>query len=293
MSKRAAITVGYKQLNADSLRVAEEPYSLEKGGKLVSIRYDERGRVYDILRIQTPELNIGQVWENMDQTTQQLASYTISLNLDRLHPEDVGDSVTSASYDGVKREQFEFYEKLDMIDEATVSQATARGWFKEKGKPLEREKVEGKFSPTVHWPSDSKYTLSIRVKINTRDTDFAVRKIGIYDQNNNDISYYKVDPVSNKPVYFYETRFGEIDSLPVFNIDVLKTRKTRVIRSIIESNNAWIQTGLSCSWKLYRIQVETDDLNESAPMWVTEGAGAGAAAADTEGASAAMEADDN
>ncbi len=277
MAKRTAITVGFKQLNSDNLRVADEPFSLEKGGKLVSIRYDEGGRVYDILRIQTPELNIGQVWENVDQTTGQLASYTISLNLDRLHPNDVSESTDSSTFDGVKRDQVEFYEKLDAIDEATVSQATARGWFKEKGKPLEREKVEGKFSPTVHWPSDEKYNLSIRVKVNTRDTDFSVRKIGIYDQHNNDISYYKTDPVSNNRVYIYETRFGEIDDAPVFNVDILKTRKTRVIRSIIESNNAWIQTGLSCSWKLFRIQVETDESDSSTSMWVDAPSAAAAA----------------
>lgn len=265
MSKRTSVTVSYDNVIPSQLVVADDPYALEKGGKLVSLRYQDSGRIYDILRIQTPELTIGNVWDNMDQQTQQLASHTIALNLDTLHAADAEAGVqepdeSADDYDAAIRKynQFTFVQTLDAIDNAVIDKASARGWFKEKGKALEREKVEGKFSNTVHWPSEEKYTLGIRVKVNVRDYDYATRKVFIFDQDGRDISYFKLDEATNERVYSYDNaRFNSLQSSPVFNIDSLRTRNTRILRAILESNNAWVQTGLSVSWKLTNIQIET------------------------------------
>ena len=261
MSKRTSVTVSYDNFNASQLVIADDPYALEKGGKLVSLRYQDSGRLYDILRIQTPELTVGNVWDNMDQQTQQLASHTIALNLDTLHSVDAEAGVQEPSEDADelairKYNQFVFTQTLDSIDAAVIDKATTRGWFKEKGKALEREKVEGKFSNTVHWPSEEKYTLGIRVKINVKDYDYATRKVFIFDQEARDISYYKIDESSNERVYSYDSRFAALSGTPVFNIDALRSRNSRIQRAILESNNAWVQTGLSVSWKLTNVQVE-------------------------------------
>lgn len=275
MSKRTSVTVSYDNINASQLVVADDPYALEKGGKLVSLRYQDSGRVYDILRIQTPELTIGNVWDNVDQQTQQLASHTIALNLDTLHAADAEAGVQEPGEDADelairKYNQFTFVQTLDSIDNAVIDKASIRGWFKEKGKALEREKVEGKFSNTVHWPSEEKYTLGIRVKVNVRDYDYATRKIFIFDQEGRDISYFKIDDATNERVYSHESaRFASLSSTPTFNIDALRTRGTRVLRAILESNNAWVQTGLSVSWKLTNIQIEVlEGTSYGSDAWV-------------------------
>lgn len=276
MSKRSSITVSYDNFDANKLVLADEPYALEKGGKLVSMRYQESGKLFDILRIQTPELTIGNVWDNIDQQSGQLSSYTIALNLDCLHPQDIEngiEDIPDMCEDELlirRYQQSLFVETLDSIDKATVDKATTRGWFKEKGKPLEREKVEGKFSNTVHWPSDPKYTLGIRVKVNVKDIDFENRKVFIMDEQGRDVSYYKINPQTNERIYLYDERFLTIQDTPVFNIDSLKTRGSRILRSVIESNNAWLQTGLSCSWKLMNVQVETiEDTSYGDRAWVS------------------------
>ncbi len=265
MSKRTSVTVSYDNFKASQLVVAEEPYALEKGGKIVSLRYQDSGRTYDILRLQTPELTIGNVWDNMDQQTQQLASHTIALNLDTLHAADAEAGVEEPPEDADeaafrKYDQFTFVQTLDAIDNAVVDKAVAKSWFKEKGKALDRAGVSGKFSNTCHWPNEEKYTLGIRVKINVRDYDYSTRKVFIFDQEERDISYYKLDEATNERVYSYDTaRFNGLSTPAVFNIDALRTRNTRILRAIIESNNAWVQTGLSVSWKLTNVQVEVNE----------------------------------
>jgi hypothetical protein len=262
MSKRTSVTVSYDNFKSSQLVVAEEPYALEKGGKIVSLRYQDSGRTYDILRLQTPELTVGNVWDNMDQVTQQLASHTVALNLDTLHAADAEAGVEEPSEDADehafrKYDQFTFVQTLDAIDNAVIDKAVAKSWFKEKGKALDRAGVAGKFSNTCHWPNEEKYTLGIRVKINVRDYEYSTRKVFIFDQEERDISYYKLDESNNERVYSYDTaRFASLSSAPIFNIDALRTRNTRILRAILESNNAWVQTGLSVSWKLTNIQVE-------------------------------------
>ncbi len=270
---QTVVTVSYKTFDPAQLVIADEPYALEKGGKLVSIRYNQDSRTYDKLRIQTPAMTIGNVWDNTDPQTGQLVSFTLALNLHHLFTDDAQTVMENPGPDAdigtlEKFAQRTFIEKLDAIDQATIDRATEKGWFKEKGKPLEREKVEGKFSSTVHWPQDSKYTLGIRVKINLRDATEG--KIVICDQEGRDVTFYKVNPETNAWVYKHDPAYASTTAEPVFNIDAVRGRNTRVIRSIIESNNAWIQTGLSCSWKLVRIQVEVPDMSAAAASWVDD-----------------------
>ena len=276
MSKRSSITVSYDNFDSSKLVLADEPYALEKGGKLASIRYQECGKLFDILRIQTPELTIGNVWDNIDDKTGQLSSYTIALNLDCLHPQDMENGIEDIP-EGCEDEllirryqQSVFVETLESIDNVTIEKASTRGWFKEKGKPLERTGVQAKFSNTVHWPSDAKYTLGIRVKINVKDVTFENRKVFICDEQERDVSYYKIDQQTNERVYIHDERFNTVNSdTPIFNIDSLKTRGARILRSVIESNNAWIQNGLSCSWKLMNVQVETvEDTSYGQNAWL-------------------------
>lgn len=296
----SVVTVSYKTFDPANLVVGDEPYALEKGGKLVNLKYTHEGRTYDKLRIQTPAMAVGNVFNNVDDKTGQLVSFTVALNLNHLFTDDaqqVMDPPAAGASPALleKYAQRVFIEKLDSIDQATIDKAATNGWFKEKGgKPMEREKVEGKFSSTVHWPTDPKYTLGIRVKITLRDA--MENKVVISDQHGRDVTFYKVDPETNAWVYKYDDAYASTPAEPVFNIDAVRGRNTRVMRSIIESNNAWIQTGLSCSWKLVRIQVEVPDQTADAAAWVDEddapamkrrnvdtgegaaGAGAGAAA---------------
>lgn len=270
---QTVVTVSYKTFDPANLVIADEPYALEKGGKLVSLRYNQEGRTFDKLRIQTPAMTIGNVWDNMDDKTGQLTSYTVALNLHHLFTDDAQTVMEPPGPDAdvatlEKYAQRTFIEKLDSIDQATIDKATEKGWFKEKGRALDREKVEGKFSSTVHWPQDPKYTLGIRVKVNVRDTTEG--RIVICDQDSRDVTFYKVNPETNEWVFKHDAAYASTPGEPVFNIDALRGRGVRVLRAIIESNNAWVQTGLSCSWKLVRIQVEVPDVSAAAAAWVDE-----------------------
>jgi hypothetical protein len=275
MSRRTqtVVTVSYKSFNPANLLIADEPFALEKGGKLVNIKYIQDSRTYDKLRIQTPALTVGNVWDNTDDKTGQLASYTVALNLNHLFTDDA-QAVLETPKPGAdigtleKFAQRTFIEKLDAIDQATIDKAATNGWFKEKGKALDREKVEAKFTSTVHWPTDPKYSLGIRVKVTLRDIQD--NKIAIVDQQNRDITFYKLDPLSNKMVFKYDVRYADIASEPMFNIESLRNRGTTVMRAIIESNNAWVQMGLSCSWKLVRVQVDVPDADEAGSSWIDE-----------------------
>jgi hypothetical protein len=58
----------------------------------------------------------------------------------------------------------------------------------------------------------------------------------------------------------------------VFNIDALRGRN-RVLRAVLESNNAWIQQSISCSWKLINVQVEVgSSAGYASSAWATEDA---------------------
>lgn len=262
MAKRTVTTVLYKQFNAENLVVADEPYATPKGGKMISLKYKDKTRLNDILRLQTPSLTLGTVWDNMDPSTKEQFSYTVALNLDQLRPGDV-DNVTeepsesASDSEKLAYAQYLFMKKIDSVDDAVIDKATQRGWFKEKSKNLERDIVKGKMQSTIKWPSESKYTLSMRAKIKISDTDFSVRKIFICDQEGRDVTYYKHDPETAQSVYIYNPAFATLENEPIFNIEALRTPGTRVKRAVLESNSAWqVSTGLCCSWGITNLQIE-------------------------------------
>lgn len=269
MSKqRTAVTVSYRSVNPANLVIAEDPFTTDKGGKLVTVKYRHDGRVYDRLRIQTPELGLGKVFPNVDEKSGLLKSYTVALNLDRILPADV-ETLPSGEEDEIKAAQRTFIEALDSIDQALIDRATERAWFVgPKGAKLSRESVEGKYTNTVHWPKpDTKYTLGVRFKIDMNDV--AEKCMGIVDQHGRDITFFKLDPDTGARVYTYDERFTGLATEAVFNIDALAMR-ARVQRMIVECNNAWIQANLSCPYKIVRMQVETADESFSSVDWVDD-----------------------
>lgn len=254
--QRSAITFTASRFNRDGIVVADKLFEPKAGGKMLSIRYQQDGTVYDIPRVQTPGMTIGQVWDNADPTKTYTASYTVALNFDQLRSSDMEAEFDASTESSAKSAQRRLVDVFEAFDTKVIKQISAQGFLKGKGgKAMSEEDIEGKFIQTVHWPDKPEYTLGIRAKINTRDTDFAARKVFVCDQDSRNISYWKLDPSTNARVYQHEPAFESLDGEPVFNIDALRGRN-RVIRAVLESNNAWIQQSISCSWKLINVQVE-------------------------------------
>jgi hypothetical protein len=268
--QRTSITVTSKNFNVGRLEISKDPYAPPRGGKLVNMKYRDSDKLYDIFRFQLPEMSIGNLWENKDAQTGELASFTVALNFHTLRASEMSSETSSTTTTGdetqLKSAQRETVEAFSKIDEKIINHAADNSFFMDKGKPLTAEKVEGKYSQIVHWPSDEKYSLSIRAKINVRDTDISgSRNFEISDENGRDITFYKIDQTTGETIYIGDsTRYQQIEGEPVLNIDILRVRGLRVLRSVIESNNIWIQTGLSCSWKIIRLQVENVNSNTSA-----------------------------
>ncbi len=255
--QRSAVTFTPSRFNAGNIVVADKLFEPKAGGKMLSIRYEQDGTVYDIPRVQTPGMRIGQVWDNADPTKTYTASYTVALNFDQLRAADMENTTFDpATEPAAKAAQRRLVDVFEAFDTKVIKQIASQGFIKGKGgKAMTEEDVEGKFIQTVHWPDNPEYTLGIRAKINCKDTEYSARKVFICDQDNRDISYWKMDPATSARVYKYETTFDSIEGEPVFNIDALRGRN-RVIRAVLESNNAWIQQSISCSWKLINVQVE-------------------------------------
>lgn len=254
--QRSAITFTPSRFHADKIIVADKLFEPKAGGKMLSIRYEQDGTVYDIPRVQTPSMRIGQVWDNADPTKTYTASYTVALNFDQLRSADMEATVDPTTEPASKVAQRRLVDVFEAFDTKVIKQIASQGFIKGKGgKAMTEEDVEGKFIQTVHWPDNPEYTLGIRAKINCKDTEYSARKVFICDQENRDISYWKMDPATSARVYKYEAAFESIEGEPVFNIDALRGRN-RVIRAVLESNNAWIQQSISCSWKLINVQVE-------------------------------------
>jgi hypothetical protein len=252
---RSAITLTASRFNPEGIVVADKLFEPKAGGKMLSIRYQHEGSVYDIPRIQTSSMRIGQVWDNMNQAKTDMVSYTVAMNFDQLRSTDMEVAADLSTEPADKVAQRRLVDVFESFDTKVIKQIAAQGFLKAKGKNLSEEDVEGKFIQTVHWPSDPQYTLGIRCKINCKDVEYDVRKVFICDQDGRDISYWKIDPATNNRVYAHEGTFAALDGTPVFNIDALRGRN-RVLRAVLESNNAWIQQSISCSWKLINIQVE-------------------------------------
>jgi hypothetical protein len=255
--QRSAITFTASRFNSDKIVVADKLFEPKAGGKMLSIRYEQDGTIYDIPRVQTPSMRIGQVWDNADPTKTYTASYTVALNFDQLRSADMENSAFDpATEPAPKAAQRRLVDVFEAFDTKVIKQIASQGFIKGKGgKAMTEEDVEGKFIQTVHWPDNPEYTLGIRAKINCKDTEYSARKVFICDQDNHDISYWKMDPSTSARVYKYEPAFESLEGEPVFNIDALRGRN-RVIRAVLESNNAWIQQSISCSWKLINVQVE-------------------------------------
>lgn len=270
--QRTAITVSTNSFDVSRLEISKEPYAPPRGGKLVNMRYRDTDKLNDIFRFQLPEVTIGNVWENRDPQTNELASFTIALNLHTLRAADVDESADRSNDTPLKAAQRSLVESFADIDQKIIQHAAENAFFTEKGKPLPAEKVEGKYTSIVHWPNEDKYTLSIRAKINVRDTELSrTRNFYIMDQEGRDITYYKLNPENDSKVYLYDEQFNQIEGEPIVNMDILRIRGLRVLRSVIESNNIWIQTGLSCSWKIIRLQVENvGDNANSRDAWASD-----------------------
>lgn len=267
--QRTAITVTTKSFRPEGLVVADRLFEPKAGGKMLSLKYNRDGQTYDTLRLQTPEVTIGQVWDNQNQAKTELTGWTLAVNCSRLRPADMENEYDPSTEDAVKTGQRALVDVLEAIDSKVIDQIASQGMLKGKGgKNLTKEEVETKFTQTVHWPSNPDYTLGIRGKINCRDVTWDERKVYICDQDGNDISYWKMN-ADNQRVYVHEATFASLSGEPVFNIDALRGR-SRVLRAVLESNNAWIQQSISCSWKIINIQVEVGEA-------MTHGRGAWAA----------------
>lgn len=253
--QRSAITVTASRFNPEGIVVAPKLFEPKAGGKMLSISYQHEGTVYDIPRIQTSSMRIGQVWDNMDQAKTEIVSYTVALNFDHIRSSDMETAADYSTEPAEKVAQRRLIDVFEAFDTKVIKQIATQGFLKAKGKNLTEEEVEGKFTQTVHWPSDPQYTLGVRCKVNCRDVEYGARKVYICDQDGRDISYWKLDPATNNRVYSHDPLFASIEGEPVFNIDALRGRN-RVLRAVLESNNAWIQQSISCSWKLINVQVE-------------------------------------
>jgi hypothetical protein len=256
--QRTAITVTTKSFRADNLVVADRLFEPKAGGKMLSLKYNRDGQTFDTLRLQTPEVTIGQVWDNQNQAKTELTGWTLAINCSRLRPADMENEYDPSTEDAVKTSQRALVDVLEAIDSKVIDQISSQGMLKGKGgKNLTKEEVETKFTQTVHWPSNPDYTLGIRGKINCRDVTYDERKVYICDQEGRDISYWKLNG-DNVRTYAYDDAFASLAGEPVFNIDALRGR-SRVLRAVLESNNAWIQQSISCSWKIINIQVEVGE----------------------------------
>lgn len=267
---RSAITITAKKFNEDNLVLADKLFEPQAGGKMLSMRYNEDGKLYDILRVQTPSLRVGTVFDNQNPSKTEVVGYTVALNFDQLKPADMEGDVP-ADEEKTKASQRLFTSVMASCDAKVIEHIASRGLVKGKGgKAPTQEEIESKFTNTIHWPDNPDYTLGMRAKINCRDVAFDVRKVFICDQDMNDISYWKIDPETNRRVYIYESDFNSLSSEPVFNIDVLRTR-CRILRAVLESNNAWIQQAYSCSWKVINLMVEVGEAaSYGRSAWATD-----------------------
>lgn len=268
--QRTAITVTTKSFRPEGLRIADRFFEPKAGGKMLSMKYERDGQLYDTFRLQTPEVTIGQVWDNQNQAKTELTGWTLAVNCSRLRPADMENEYDPATEDAVKTGQRALVDVLEAIDSKVIDQLASQGMLKGKGgKNLTKEEIETKFTQTVHWPTNPEYTLGIRGKINCRDVTWEERKVYICDQEGRDISYWKLNG-DNVRTYSYDATFASLPGEPVFNIDALRGR-SRVLRAVLESNNAWIQQSYSCSWKIINIQVEVGEaMSHGRGAWATE-----------------------
>lgn len=273
---RTGITLTTTSFAPTGIRVADKIFEPQAGGKMLGIKYNHNGETFDIPRIQTSQLTVGNVWDNLDATKTNVVSYTVALNMDRLYASDM-ESDVPADEEVTKSKQRKLVGVLESFDREVIDKITEIGALKVKGKNLTAEEVESKFNQTVHWPDDAKYSLGIRTKINVADTLYSgARKIFICDQNDRDITYWKMGD-DNQRVYAYESTFASMAGEPQFNIDALRNRGTVIQRAVLESNNAWIQQSISVSWKLINIKVDVaPSISYGSGAWASDEAAVGA-----------------